>query len=125
MGQKILRYDELRVYEGALEAATRIYELSKGFLAEEKFSLTDQIQRSSRSVCANIAEAWRKRRYPAAFIAKLNDAEGESDETQAWLDVAERCGYLKQEIVALTKLQYDQIVRQLVSMGKNPENWVP
>lgn len=82
MGGKISRHQDLNVYKRAFAAAMRIFELSKNFPKEEIYSLTDQIRRSSRSVCANIAEAWRKRRYEAAFVAKLNDAEGESAETQ-------------------------------------------
>jgi four helix bundle protein len=79
---KITRHQELEVYKKAFAAAMRIFELSKSFLKEEMYSLTDQIRRSSRSVGSNIAEAWRKRRYEAAFIAKLSDAEGEAAETQ-------------------------------------------
>ncbi|MGB7209046.1 MAG: four helix bundle protein [Pyrinomonadaceae bacterium] len=82
MGEKILRHQDLIVYRKAFEAAMRIFEISKSFPKEETYSLTDQIRRSSRSVPANIAEAWRKRRYVAAFISKLNDAEGEAAETQ-------------------------------------------
>lgn len=82
MGAKILRHQELLVYKKAIEAAMEIFEVSKSFPKEETYSLTDQIRRSSRSVPANIAEAWRKRRYKAAFISKLNDAEGEAAETQ-------------------------------------------
>src|SRR5436190_8417605 len=78
----IRHFRDLDVYQNALAAGLRVYELTKKFPAEEKYSLTDQIRRSSRSVCANIAEAWRKRRYQAAFISKLSDAEGEAAETQ-------------------------------------------
>jgi four helix bundle protein len=88
MGEKILRHQDLIVYRKAVEAAMQILEISKTFPKEETYSLTDQIRRSSRSVSANIAEAWRKRRYVAAFISKLNDAEGEAAETQTWLEFA-------------------------------------
>jgi four helix bundle protein len=88
MGGKILRHQDLIVYRKAVEAAMQIFEISKTFPKEETYSLTDQIRRSSRSVSANIAEAWRKRRYVAAFISKLNDAEGEAAETQTWLEFA-------------------------------------
>ena len=90
-------FRDLIVYRIAFEAAMRIFELSKAFPAEERYSLTDQIRRSSRSVCANIAEGWAKRRYPAAFASKLTDASAEAMETQVWSDTALRCGYLKIE----------------------------
>lgn len=91
---KILKHTELEVYKKAFDAATDLYHISKSFPKEETYSLTDQIRRSSRSVCANLAEAWRKRRYEAAFIAKLSDAECEAAETQVWLEFAVKCGYL-------------------------------
>lgn len=91
--EPIQSYRELDVYKLAMEGALRIFELTRRFPAEEKFSLVDQIRRSSRSVCANIAEAWRKRRYEAAFIAKLSDSETEAAETQVWAEMAFRCGY--------------------------------
>jgi four helix bundle protein len=79
-------FRDLDVHKLALKAANEIFEISKRFPSEEKYSLTDQIRRSSRSVCANIAEAWRKRRYVAAFVNKLSDADAEAAETQSWLD---------------------------------------
>jgi len=85
-------FRELRVYCQAFDAAMRIFELSKAWPMEERYSLTDQIRRSSRSVCENVAEAWRKRRYTAHFISKLSDADAEAGESQAWLDFALRCG---------------------------------
>ena len=85
---RIQSHDELDVYKMAFESAMRIFEISKRFLKEETYSLTDQIRRSSRSVCANIAEGWRKRRYESAFINRLFDAEAEAVETQTWLDFA-------------------------------------
>ena len=86
----------MRVYQNAMEAAMKIFELTKDFPPEEKYSMVDQMRRSSRSVCANLAEAWRKRRYKAAFVAKLSDAESEACETQVWIEFAKRCGYLEQ-----------------------------
>ena len=83
---KIESFRELRVYQVAMDAAMEIFNISKTFPPEEKYSLTDQVRRSSRSVCSNLGEAWRKRRYKAAFIAKINDAETESCETQIWLE---------------------------------------
>lgn len=124
MGEKILRHQDLLVYKKAIDAAMRIFEISKAFPKEETYSLTDQIRRSSRSVAANIAEAWRKRRYTAAMISKLNDAEGEAAETQTWLEVANRCGYINRETAKQLYLEYDEIVAMLVSMQNNPEKWI-
>jgi four helix bundle protein len=87
-------YRELDVYKMAMECAMRIFELTKKFPSEEKYGLTSQIRRSSRSVCANIAEAWRKRRYEAAFVSKLSDSETEAAETQVWLEFSVRCKYI-------------------------------
>jgi four helix bundle protein len=86
-----------RVYQNAMAAAMEIFQLSKIFPPEEKYSLVDQMRRSARSVCANTAEAWRKRRYKAAFIAKLSDAESEAFETQVWIEFANRCNYINVE----------------------------
>jgi four helix bundle protein len=86
----IRHFRELDVYQMAMVMAVQTFELTKGFPAEERYSLTDQMRRSSRSVCANIAEAWRKRRYPAAFASKLSDAEAEAAETEVWLELAVR-----------------------------------
>ena len=83
--EAIKTHEDLAVYQLAFSAAMTILKISKKFPVEEKYSLTDQIRRSSRSVCANLAEAWRKRRYEAAFISKLNDCEAEAAETQVWL----------------------------------------
>jgi four helix bundle protein len=91
---KIKSHRDLKVFQMAFETAMQIFELSKKFPADEKYSLTDQIRRSSRSVCANLAEAWRKRRYEGAFINKLSDAEAEAAETQVWLEFAVKCNYL-------------------------------
>ena len=95
---KITSHKDLRVYQGAMEAAMDIYEATKSFPLEERYSMVDQIRRSSRSVCANIAEAWRKRRYKAAFVAKLSDAESEACETQVWLEFALKCSYVEEEL---------------------------
>ena len=123
MGEKILRHQDLLVYKKAIDAAMRIFEISKAFPKEETYSLTDQIRRSSRSVAANIAEVWRKRRYTAAMISKLNDAEGEAAETQTWLEVANRCGYINRETAKELYLEYDEILAMLVSMENNPGKW--
>src|ERR1700682_2711418 len=94
MTQKIQSHHDLQVYQKAFTAAMDLFERSKGFPREETYSLTDQIRRSSRSVCANLAEAWRKRRYQAAFINKLSDSESDAAETQVWIEFAVKCGYL-------------------------------
>jgi len=90
--KKIIRHFELDVYKKSFAAAMKIFELSKSFPAEERYSLTDQIRCSSRSVCANEAEAWRKRVYRAHFASKLTDSEAEAAETQTWLQFAAECG---------------------------------
>jgi four helix bundle protein len=102
----------------------QIFEFTKSFPKEETYALTDQIRRSSRSVCSNTAEAWRKRRYEAAFIAKLNDAEGEAAETQTWLEFSVKCGYADREIAKDLFVEYDSIISILVSMINNPGKWV-
>src|SRR3972149_1492409 len=89
---------ELRVYQLAFESAAQIHEITKSFPPEERYSLTDQIRRSSRSVCANIAEAWRRRRYPKNFVSKLSDADAEATETLVWLDFALHLGYISAEV---------------------------
>ncbi len=121
MGKLVSRHQDLDVYRKAFEAAMRIFELSKSFPKEETYSLTDQVRRSSRSVCSNIAEAWRKRRYQAAFISKLSDSEGEAGETQTWIEFAVRCNYLEREIAKELFVEYDEIIAMLVSMINNPQ----
>jgi len=120
----IQTHEELEVYKMAFDAAMRIFEISKGFPSEEKYSLTDQIRRSSRSVCSNIAEAWRKRRYEAAFVSKLNDAEAEAAETQTWIRFAVECVYLWKEVGPELYQSYDHIIGKLVNMIINPTPWI-
>lgn len=121
---KIESYRDLRVYQAAIKAAMRIFEITKSFPAEEKYSMTDQIRRSSRSDCANIGEAWRKRRYKAAFIAKLNDSETEATETQVWLELALLSKYISEEIYNELFNEYESITAQLVVMINQPEKWI-
>jgi four helix bundle protein len=123
-GDRIKSYRDLRVYQNAMEATMEIFELTKAFPSEEKYSMVDQMRRSSRSVCTNIAEAWRKRRYRGAFIAKLNDAETEACETEVWLEIAVRCGYLDAEKSERLNDRYEQIMGQLVKMIEEPEKWL-
>lgn len=120
----ISSYKELRVYQAAMSAAMRIFELTKRFPIEERYSLTDQIRRSSRSVCSNIGEAWRKRRYRAHFISKLSDSEGEAEETRVWLEVSWRCGYVSEDEALDLDQEYDRIIGQLVRMIDRPEQWL-
>lgn len=117
-------YRDLRVFNNAMDLSMIIYDLSKAFPKEETYSLTDQIRRSSRSVCSNIAEAWRKRRYRAAFIAKLSDAESEACETQVWLEFARKCGYVEIELSENLHDKYEVIIRQLMNMVQNVEKWL-
>lgn len=120
---KVADYKELRVFKLAFDSAMEIFELSRSWPPGEKFSLTDQIRRSSRSVCTNVAEAWRKRRYEAAFISKLSDSDGEAAETEVHLDFALRCGYPHPERHARLRDQYDHICRQLTKMMADADSW--
>src|SRR6478735_7143675 len=96
--KRIVSHRDLEVYERAFDTSLEVFRLSKRFPKEETYSLTDQVRRSSRSVCANLAEAWRKRRYEAAFISKLGEAETEAAETQVWIEFAVKCGYMDREL---------------------------
>lgn len=123
-GERINSYKELRVFQRAIDAAMEILEITKGFPSEEKYSLTDQIRRSSRSVCTNIAEAWRKRRYKAAFIAKLSDVETEACETQVLIELCQRCEYIKEETAIKLDKNYDHIISQIILMIDNANKWI-
>lgn len=120
---KIRSHKELDVYCLSFDVAMKIFELTKRFLKEEIYSLTDQIRRSSRSVCSNLAEAFRKRRYPKSFIAKLTDSEGEAAETQTWLDFSLSCDYITEQEHSDLNETYDKILGKLVNMSLHPENW--
>jgi four helix bundle protein len=124
MAKKIRVHSDLEVYQKAFDAAMQIFELSKTFPKEEIYSLTDQMRRSSRSICANLAEAWRKRRYEKAFISKLSDAESEAAETQVWLEFAFQCGYLERDNTSALYEQYNGVLRTLVGMIIHSETWV-
>lgn len=124
MAKKIRTHRDLAVYEKAFAASMQIFELSKQFPKEEVYSLTDQIRRSSRSVCANLAEAWRKRRYEKAFISKLSDSESEAAETQVWLEFAVECNYIERDKAATLYQTYNEILGTLVGMINHPETWV-
>lgn len=125
MGREFIKdHRELEIYKMAFEAAMEIFELSKKFPPEEKYSMTDQIRRSSRSVCANLAEAWRKRRYEAAFIAKLSDCEAEAAETQTWIEFAVKCNYMNVEIGRELYGTYNRVLSGLVNMINHPSPWL-
>jgi four helix bundle protein len=119
----IKSFRELTVYQKAFEQAMRIFELTKHFPKAEQYSLTDQIRRSSRSVCTNIGEAWRKRRYPAHFVSKLTDADAEATETVIWLDFSLGCGYLAATDHTELSAEYEQIGKMLGSMISAPEKF--
>ena len=120
----IIDHKELRVYQLAFDAAMTIFDLTTNFPAEERYALSDQIRRSSRSICANLAEAWRKRRYEAAFLGKLSDCEAEAAETQTWLDFAVECNYISPEKGDQLYTTYNQVLAGLVSMIRNPSPWL-
>lgn len=118
-------YRALKVYQLAYRLAMEIFNLSKSFPKEERYSLTDQIRRSSRSVCGNIAEGYRKRQYPNMFASKLADAHAEAAETQVWLDFARDCGYLTPEYHKQLSTGYEEVERMLASMIANPQKFMP
>lgn len=121
---KIFRsHKELDVYQLAFKSSMEIYHLSKSFPKDEIFSLTSQIRRSSRSVSANIAEAFRKRRYEKAFVSKLSDSEAEAAETQVWLDYSLECRYISEAEHHKLYNEYDNILGKLVNMMNHPEKW--
>ena len=120
----IQSHRELEVYQMAFEAAMQIFRLTKSFPVEERYSLTDQVRCSSRSICANLAEAWRKRRYEGAFVNELSDSEAEAAETQVWLGFAVQCEYLDAEIGRELYQTYNNILGKLVVMINNPSPWL-
>ncbi len=120
----IRHFRELEVDQEAMSLVMRVTELTKSFPREERFALTDQIKRSSRSICANLAEAWRKRRYKAAFVSKLNDAETEAAETQVHLEIAFRHEYIDGETFEQQDDVCDKIISQIVKMIDRADLWV-
>lgn len=118
-------HKSLKVFQSAYRLAMEIFHLTKTFPSEERYSLTDQIRRSSRSVPANIAEGYRKRQYPKMFVNKLSDADGEATETQVWLEFSRDCGYLSNETCQKLLNDYEEIGRMLGSMIQQPEKFVP
>jgi four helix bundle protein len=124
MGKSIRSHTGLGVYQRAMDAAMELFRLSKSFPEEEKYSLTSQLRRASRSVNANLAEAWRKRRYEGSFVAKLSDAETEAAETQVWIEFAVKCEYLDPKVARRLYKAYDGIIRTLVGMANNTATWI-
>ncbi|MGF1520169.1 MAG: four helix bundle protein [Nodosilinea sp.] len=124
MGQKFVgRHEDLEVYQSAFQVAMEVFEVSKRFPVEERYSLTDQGRRSSRSVCANLAEAWRKRIYEASFVAKLSDCVAEAAETQTWIAFAIKCQYLDAQTGQELTQSYDRIISTLISLIHNSKSW--
>jgi len=113
-------YRDLKVYQLAYRLAMEIFQETKSFPKEEKYSLTDQIRKSSRSVAANIAEAWKKRRYEKAFVSKLVDSASEAGETEVWLDISKDAGYLSQERYEYLLGKYNEVNKMLYSMIDKP-----
>jgi four helix bundle protein len=122
--QRIISHQQLDVYKRAFEASMALFELSRAFPKEETYSLTSQLRRSSRSVAANLTEAWRKRRYPAAFISKLSDAETEAAETQTWIEYGVKCGYLDRADATPLYKEYDRIIATIVTMMIRSDDWL-
>ena len=116
---------DLKVYQLAYKLAMEVFHLSKHFPREELYSLTDQIRRSSRSVAANIAEGFRKRRYPNMLVSKLTDSDGEATETQVWLDFALDCGYISQDNRDRLTAGYEEVGKMLSGMMAHPEKFAP
>ena len=116
-------FRDLKVYKLAFRLAMEIFHESKKFPLEERYSLTDQIRRASRSVPGNIAEGYRKRRYPRMFVSKMADADGEATETQVWVDFAYECGYLSQRRQFELRTGYEEVGRMLGGMIAHPERF--
>ncbi len=123
MAERIRSVRDLMVYQRAFEAAMIIFEITKKFSREELYSLIDQIRRSSRAVCANLSEAWRKRKYKAVFINKLTDAQQEAAETQTWLEFALRCHYIDEQTFASLDRDYEEIFAMLSGMERKADSF--
>ncbi len=116
-------FRDLKVYQLSYQLALEIFRITKSFPKEELFSLTDQIRRSSRSVDSNLAEAWRKRRYPKAFVSKLTDSLAEESETEVWLDFSKDLNYIAEETYQNLIKKYDEVARMLSAMIDKPEKF--
>ena len=116
---------ELKLYQSAFNSAMEIFKITRTFPKEEKYSMTDQIRRSSRSVCSNLAEGWHKRRYVAAFTSKLTDSIQEASETETWLEFSYACGYIDQVLLDKLTNQYEIIIAQLITMELKAPSFCP
>ena len=121
--QLVKKHTDLEVYQRGYAVAMRILQITKSFPKDELYSLTSQIRRSSCSICSGISEAWRKRRYEAAFIAKLGESEAEAAETQTWIQFSVGCEYLPRDVAADLYVEYDAILAMLVDMITNAHRW--
>ncbi|WP_412060993.1 four helix bundle protein [Rubrivirga sp. IMCC45206] len=119
------RVNQLETFERAYRAAMELYRASRSWPKEERYTLTDQVRRSSRAVCANMAEAWAKRAYPRHFASKVTAAHGEAEETLTWIRFAERCGYLDAADADRLAARYRQINAGLIRMGATKDQWCP
>jgi len=119
----VRRHTDLDIYKRSFAAAMQIFRLTRAFPKEERYSLVDQVRRSSRSVSANVAEAWRKRRYEAAFASKLNDAEAEAAETQTWIQFSVECEYLDRPTATELYKEYDELLAMLTNMIQHSADW--
>jgi four helix bundle protein len=122
---KIQKHQELIVWQKAMDTAMLVFDITKTFPVEERYSLTDQMRRASRSVAAQVSEAWRRRRYRAAFSNKLNEAEGEAAEMQTHIEIARRCLYLSDAVAADLDQAHEEILSMLVTMSAHPDKWCP
>jgi four helix bundle protein len=121
--KNLKHFRDLDVYEHAFKSAMEIYELTKAFPASEKYSMVDQVRRSSRSVCANLAEAWRKRKYNAVFRNKVTDSMQEASETQCWLEFAKACSYIDETLFRHLDDAYERIIGMLTAMERKAEKF--
>ena len=123
MSRLAKRHEDLDVYKAAFTLGMEIFRLSKGFPKVEDYALTDRVRRSSRAVAVNVAEGWRKRRYPKSFRSTLTNAEAEAAETQSWLQFATECGYLDREVARDLYRRYDRVIAQLVTMIRKANDY--
>ncbi|MEZ4698436.1 MAG: four helix bundle protein [Rhodothermales bacterium] len=121
----IRHHKELKVYNAAFDAAMLLFEMTKSWPRDERYSMIDQIRRSSRSVCANISEGWRRRHFPKHFKAKMIDADSEASETRTWLEFAQHCGYIDENQFTELNNRYDEVNKMLWSMITNSRSWTP
>lgn len=117
-------FKDLKVYQLSFKLSMEVFQVSKNFPPEEKYSLTDQVRRSSRSVPTNIAEAYRKRRYQKHFVSKLTDSDAECSETLVWIDIALQCGYINKEQHSYFNKYYEEVGKMLGSMIRSPDKFI-